>query len=399
MPSGGTLKIGIEGRVFAGALTGIGNYSLNLIRTMLLRDPNLTFSAFELSSWINFDYQALQRVITEKEASRRQASRNGNIDRIKQIAVKGLRQSRLAPALYRAQFSRSVKRQSLDIFHAFNFLPFADPGVTTLPVVYDLSFLRYPQSHPTERLRRLEQLPRVLERTPLVHTISEFSRSEISELLSYPSDRVFVAPPAASEIFRPHGLEHTQAELETLGIKGQYYLSVGTLEPRKNLRTLISAFGRLSKTERMAAPLVIAGGGGWGALELPPETEMMRAESSLLFVGGVSNAELRSLYEGARALMFPSIYEGFGMPVVEAMACGTTVVHSSGTSMDEITAGTAMTVPALDVDAWTEAFRATTPDSNSVHDVSVTLQQQAARFNWDRSAELVRNAYRQLKNG
>lgn len=399
MPAEQITHVGIEMRVMAGPMTGIGNYSFHIIQALLRSDRSLRFSGFDLTSWRPIDRDHLYRIAASKELARESKSAGGRFDSLKKLAVQGLRQSRLAPALYRAQFARTVKRQSFDLFHAFNFLPFSDPGVVTLPVVYDLSFVRYPQSHPAERLRRLEQLPRVLETTPLVHTISEFSRNEIAELLSYPSDRIFVAPPAASEIFQRRGPERTRAELKALGIESDYYLAVGTLEPRKNLRTLITAFGRLSKAERMAAPLVIAGGGGWGALELPAETEMMRAESSLIFLGGVSNAGLRALYEGARALMFPSIYEGFGMPVVEAMACGTMAVHSSGTSMDEITTGMTMTVPALDVDAWTEAFRATAPDSHSTHDISMTLQRHAARFNWDHSAELVRNAYRQLKNG
>ncbi len=397
MPAEQPTHIGIEMRVMAGPMTGIGNYSFNIMKALLRSDTSLRFSGFDLTSWQSLDHQALDHLAASKELARENKSASGSLAGLKKLAVQGLRQSRLAPALYRAQFARTVTRQSFDLFHAFNFLPFSDPGVVTLPVVYDLSFMRYPRSHPAERLRRLEQLPRALEKTPLVHTISEFSRREISELLNYPSDRIFVAPPAASEIFRPYGLEHTQAELRMLGLQGDYYLAVGTLEPRKNLRTLITAFGRLSKTERIAAPLVIAGGGGWGELELPAETERMRTEGSLIFVGGVSNAGLRSLYEGARALMFPSIYEGFGMPVVEAMACGTTVVHSSGTSMDEITAGTTMTVPALDIDAWTEAFRATASDTVLLGDTSMTLQRQALRFSWDTSAEQVRNAYRQLK--
>lgn len=399
MPTNQTTHVGIEMRVMAGPMTGIGNYSFHIIKALLRSDANLRFSGFDLTSWRPLTHHDLDHIAASKESARQSTSAGGRFDGLKRLAVQGLRQSKLAPALYRAQFARTVGRQSFDLFHAFNFLPFSDPGVVTLPVVYDLSYLRYPRSHPAERLRRLEQLPRLLEKTPLVHTISEFSRREISELLNYPSDRIFVAPPAASEIFQPHGLEDTQAELKMLGVEGDYYLAVGTLEPRKNLRTLITAFGRLSKAERMAAPLVIAGGGGWGALDLPTETEMMRAEGSLIFLGGVSNAGLRALYEGALALMFPSIYEGFGMPVVEAMACGTTVVHSSGTSMDEITAGMTMTVPALDVDAWTDAFRATAPGTSGTSDISIALQGQAARFDWDRSAALVRDAYNQLKSG
>ncbi|MGM4892802.1 glycosyltransferase family 4 protein [Tardiphaga sp. 839_C3_N1_4] len=393
-----TIKVGIEMRVMAGPMTGIGNYSFHLIQALLKDEPRLHFSGFGLTSWLSLDAGELDRLSASKEAARASKPAAKGIGRLRNLAVEKLRQSKLAPAIYRAQFVRTVKRQSFDLFHAFNFLPFADPGVVTLPVVYDLSFVRYPHTHPRERLRRLERLPQFLEDAPLVQTISEFSRDEITSVFGCPKDKIIVAPPAASDIFRPLGPEIVQSQLAQMGITGDYFLAVGTLEPRKNLRTLIQAFGRLSKTERAAAPLLIVGGGGWGALELPPETEALRSEGSLRFLGTVSNAELRTLYEGALALMFPSIYEGFGMPVVEAMACGTRVVHSSGTSMDEISDGLAIKVGALDIDAWTAAFRALTDSSEATLDGSTALRARAAHFDWHRSAARIKDAYTTLVN-
>jgi glycosyltransferase involved in cell wall biosynthesis len=389
------IHIGIEMRVMAGPMTGIGNYSFHLIEALLKDNPELRFSGFGLTSWASLDRAALDRLSAAKESQRANQPAAGGVVGIRKRLVAALRQSSLAPAIYRAQFQRTVKRQSFDIFHAFNFLPFADPGVVTLPVIYDLSFVRFPDTHPQERLRRLEKLPELLGRTPLVQTISEFSRNEIATVFNYPREQIFVAPPAASDGFRPLGAAAVRQDLTELNIPQDYFLAVGTLEPRKNLRTLIRAFGLLSKRDRGRAALVVVGGGGWGELDLPPETEAMRAAGELRFLGTVSNAQLRSLYEGATALMFPSIYEGFGMPVVEAMACGTRVVHSSGTSMDEIADGLAIKVAALDVDGWAAAFQSLLGTVPTV-EASASLRAQASKFSWHHSAALVRNAYAQL---
>ena len=340
----------------------------------------------------------LQRIAASKQiraADKGLATRSK--DRLRTVLTASLRKSDLALKMYRQQFARTVQRQSFDLFHALNFLPFADPGVVTLPVIYDLSFLRYSEAHPRERLRRLERLPDVLDKAPLVQTISQFSRDEISSAYKYPKDRIFVAPPAASAMFRPLGPDVTRADLTELGISSQYLLAVGTLEPRKNLRTLIAAYETLPRVERDRAPLVIVGGQGWGQLELPPATARLQSEGSVIFLGAVSNQQLRSLYEGAIALLFPSIYEGFGMPVVEAMACGTAVVHSSGTSMDEISGDLAVRLPALDVAAWADAIGASIAGSEIGDSADRTERMaRAGQFDWLRSARLVRAAYDQI---
>ena len=258
-----------------------------------------------------------------------------------------------------ARFAASRPPSELDLFHAFKYLPVAELAVPTLPVVYDLSFVRYPEAHPHQRLRDLEALPAVIERSSLVHTISEFSKSEIVSVFGTSPDKIFIAPPAASSIFQPLGDGATRIEIAKfdLSLHG-YLLTVGTLEPRKNLKTLISAYAQLTSAERTRAPLVVVGNAGWGDLDLPRETESLKSDGTLRFLGAVSDVQLRSLYEGAIALVFPSIYEGFGMPAVEALACGTQVAHSLNTSMEAITDGVAtLRAPATDVMAWRRIYR------------------------------------------
>jgi glycosyltransferase involved in cell wall biosynthesis len=397
------LKVGLEARLLSGTMTGVGNYCFHLLQALTANHSDLSFIGFGLQSWSTLDAGALKRIGNELETHGAVAKPSGGGYKRAMHLLQAKGRSRLsrlgfAQSLYRSRFSRTVKHQSLDLFHAFNYLPVADPSVVTLPVVYDLSFIRFPEFHPADRLRVLERLPSLLERSPRVQTISEFSRNEIAAVYGYDRDKIFVAPPAAASIFRPLGLEVTSRDLVRFDVlPGKYLLSVGTLEPRKNLQTLVSAYARIPKAGRDTAPLLVVGGAGWGELNLPTETAALVSEGNLRFLGSVTNRELRSLYEGAIALLYPSVYEGFGMPVVEAMACGTNVVHSAHTSMDEVSNGFAMRVAATDVDAWSEAINGLIARSGSGSNVArPRLIAQAATFDWGRSAALVREAYAYL---
>lgn len=390
-------RIGIETVLMSSAMTGIGNYSFQLIKELICTFPDLEYLGFGYTRWSPFDETAVTQ-IDEQEY-------RVDIDHGKRITASlalRLQRLQLARKVYRTlhqfSFERTVERQALDLFHALRFLPPADPGVVTLPVVYDLSFVRFPETHPRERLKWLDRLPAVVARAPLVQTISEFSRNEIVATYGYPKEQIFVAPPAPSRIFRPLGIDATTPGLTTLSLKfGGYLLAVGTLEPRKNLKSLISAYGRLSRAERNRAPLAIVGSQGWGDLRLPRQASILIQEGNLRFLGRLPNLILRDLYEGAAALCFPSLYEGFGMPVVEAMSCGTSVIHGQGTSMEEISAGLGVYLPPMDIDAWTNAIRnAIAQNHQTSLDARNRRIARARSFQWSHSASTVRAAYAKL---
>jgi alpha-1,3-rhamnosyl/mannosyltransferase len=314
----------------------------------------------------------------------------------------GLPGLRPVSAMYREmrrkRFGATVRKQSLDLFHAFNFRPLTDPGVPVLPVIYDLSTFRHPEFHPRDRVKWLEPLRKTIERAPLVQTISDFSRHEIADVFGYPVAQIFVAPPAAASLFAPLGKNKTQPELDKLGVKyGEFFLVVGTHEPRKNIRTVILAYAQLPPSAQARCPLILAGGRGWGYLNLPEQTEALVRHGSVRFSHDVSDPQLRSLYEGARLLLAPSLYEGFGMPVVEALACGTPVAHSADTAMDEISGGVGARVSALDVDGWISVFKQALESDEHTDPVSRKSRiVRARRFDWMQSAGLVIGAYRSI---
>jgi len=396
-----SIRIGIDTVFLTGQMTGVGNASFELLNALIENHPDLEFLQFGRFRWSPFnaaDLRRIERQTDKREEDTRPSVRQALRARVQREAA----QLKTARAIYgaarRKTFSTTIASQSLDLFHALNFIPPADPGIVTLPVIHDLSFVRYPETHPQDRLRWLERLPGVLDKAPIVQTVSEFSRNEIASVYGYPKDRIFVAPNAAASIFRPRGAVITQRDLEPLRLAaGRYLLAVGTLEPRKNLSTLIAAYTQLSATERARAPLAIAGAAGWGDINLPRQTAGLVQDGSLRFLGRVTDAQLRSLYEGAIALLFPSVYEGFGMPVVEAMSCGTLAIHSGQTAMDEITANPAVAIAATDVLSWTEAMRdAIESPRTATQAVRQERIARAATFDWRTSAARVRKAYSEL---
>ena len=399
------MLVGFESSILSGPMTGVANYTFNIVRCALELDSQLGFSGFQGRDWRRFDLVAVQEI-----AQRKQTDAGGRLSayarvrrRMRERAARlpGLRG---AAAIYREarrkKFVSSVHNQSLDLFHAFNFRPLTDPGIPVLPVIYDLSTFRHPEFHPGDRVKWLEPLRQTVERAPLVQTISDFSRREIAHLFDYPLARILVAPPAAASLFAPLGKERTQPGLDTLGLKyGEFFLVVGTHEPRKNIRTVIHAYSRLTSSERARYPLVLAGGRGWGNLDLPEQTEGLVRDGSVRFVHDVTDPQLRNLYEGARLLLAPSLYEGFGMPVVEALACGTPVAHSADTAMDEIAGDIGSRVGALDVDGWTGVLRAGLDSADHTDPERRAARiARAHEFDWRRSTGLVIDAYRRILN-
>jgi alpha-1,3-rhamnosyl/mannosyltransferase len=370
-------KVAVDASCLALAMSGVGYYTFNLTAALVAALPETEFDIFLGHRWAR-DIPDYGRGEPER------LTRNTDLVRLAR-SVPGLPQ---AWRRYRAwQFQQHMARSGADVIYAANYIPPADCA-PLVPVVYDLSHSRIPHAHPKARLRWLDRLPVTLERARAVITISDFSKREIVELMGIAPDKIYIAPPGLGAQFTKPPESERRDVLRRLGLEqGRYFLAIGNLEPRKNLKVLIGAYAQLPAALRATMPLVIGGGSGWGDAGLSHNlAQDLRQSGQLRLLGYVPEGDLPALYSGATAFCFPSLYEGFGMPVVEAMACGAPVLASSAASVPEAAGEAGLLLNPQDVGAWTEAMRRAAEDQTLAARLSAAGPAQAAKFSWRTSA-------------
>jgi glycosyltransferase involved in cell wall biosynthesis len=283
-----------------------------------------------------------------------------------------------------------------DIFHAPDYtLPplRAAHGVVT---VHDLSFLRVPEcAEPSLRSFLERAVPPAVERASHVLADSESTRRDLIELLGVKAEKISVVPPGIEATFRP---VRDPARLAAVRAKYQlpewFLLSVGTLEPRKNFPRLISAYAQMRRQTGLPHALVIAGKPGWLYQEIYDRVAAEGLGDSVRFTGFVPDPELAALYTLADLFVFPTLYEGFGLPPVEAMACGAPVIASNNSSIPEAVGSAALLVDAQDVEALADAMARVLGNANLRARLIDMGRAQAARLSWSHSAQRLLDAYR-----
>ncbi|WP_176050573.1 glycosyltransferase family 1 protein [Burkholderia sp. BCC1644] len=238
------------------------------------------------------------------------------------------------------------------VFHSPNyFLPEqVESGIVT---VHDLSVFKYPETHPVERIRHFERsFTSTLRRATHLITDSEATRTEVIGYFGWPSERVTAIGLGVSDKFRLRDASEAGAALREHGlVHGGYSLCVSTLEPRKRIDRLLDAYRDIPMALRSCYPLVLAGSRGWLSDALQEQIVVGESEGWLKYLGFADEAFLPLLYSGARAFLFPSVYEGFGLPVLEAMASGVPTLTSNHSSLPEVANGAAWLVEPDDHDA------------------------------------------------
>lgn len=287
---------------------------------------------------------------------------------------------------------RILHRARPDVVHFTNYLAPVGLDVPYVTSFHDMSLSLMPRCHTLKkRLLSAHLLPFAARNARLILTPSESTRRDVVRLLSVDPARVRVIPYAAAGAFRP--VESGRERLAAVyGVRPPYLLYVGTIEPRKNLARTLRAFARVSQAHP-ALRFVVVGPLGWKYAEILREMERPELTGRVARLGYVPESDLPALYSHATAFVYPSLYEGFGLPVVEAMACGTPVITSNGSSMAEIGEDAALLVDPLDEGAIAQALERVASDTALREDLRGRGLARAALYSWRRTGRETVAAY------
>lgn len=274
-------------------------------------------------------------------------------------------------------------------------LPFRGPTVVT---VHDLSWIRFPETHPADRRRTLDRsFPGLLARARHILTDSDFVKQELVSAFGLDPSKITTAHLAARRCFQPRGIDECASVLQRFGLRHRsFFLNVGTLEPRKNLGRTIRAFTDLPASVRSACPLVVVGASGWNSSALEREISAMAAKGEVIPLGFTSEDDLARLYSAAKALLYVSLYEGFGLPPLEAMASGTPVIVSNSSSIAEVVGDAGLQVDPFDEAAIREAMLSLIDDQDLCTALVSRGIDRARSFSWARCASTTREVYKRV---
>jgi glycosyltransferase involved in cell wall biosynthesis len=373
------LHIAIDAHSVGAQLAGNESYAVNLIEALAEIDQTNLYTLY----------------VTKRAAIDRFANRWSNFK---------VRQTLPHTPLVRIPLTLSaeLRRHPVDVLHVqFTAPPFAPcPVVTT---IHDLSFEHLPE---TFKRRSRAQLRLTVRRTArkaaLILTLSEFSRQDIIETYAVDPERVLVTPAAAPTHFKPVDDETELKKIrERYGIGANYLLSLGSIQPRKNLTRLIEAYSRLraARSASRLPQLVIAGKRGWLDHEVFRAGQQDGLNKSVKFIGYVPEEDLPALYSGAMCFVYPSYFEGFGLPVLEAMQCGAPVIAGNQTSLPEVAGAAALLFDPFDTKALGETLARVIDHPDYRAELRIKGLKRAAEFSWIATARLTLRAYERAAGG
>lgn len=288
----------------------------------------------------------------------------------------------------------AARRLGIEVLHS---LAFVTPLLSRLPnlvTVYDLSFLHFPERFPAAKRHYLRsQTRRSCRRAHRVITISEAARQDVHRFMGVPLERIVVAPPGVDERFRPIPAAEVAAFRVRVNAPERFILHVGTLQPRKNLPTLLEAFSRLRDR---GVKLVLVGDKGWQYDEIFRRIEALGLNRRVVLAGYAPDEDLPLWYNAASLLVFPSVYEGFGLPVAQAMACGAPVVAADTSSIPEVVGEAAILFDPQDTEALTASLDALLAEPSLAAELRARGLARARAFSWRASAETLATVYRQV---
>jgi glycosyltransferase involved in cell wall biosynthesis len=288
-----------------------------------------------------------------------------------------------------------VRQHGLTLFHGTNYNVPLWQRCPTVVTIHDLSLLLHAETHREDLVRRARRrLPTMTRIAAHIITDSESVKREISEHLHVAPEKITAVPLAPRRAFQPVAEDAARAARQRLGVEDEFILFVGTVEPRKNLLTLVRACDELLRTTSLCPQLVIAGQEGWLTDELFAYVEQSVLKERILFTGYIADEDLAALYSSCRVSVYPSLYEGFGLPPLEAMACGAPVITSRIPVIMETAAAAARLIAPTDVQDLTAALVELLTDAAARAHYAAAGRRRAAEFTWELTAQRTLAVYR-----
>lgn len=358
----GHLRIAIDAHSVGAELGGNESYAINLIEALAAIDSINQYTLY----------------VTKREALERFKNRWPNFT---------VRATLPHTPLIRIPLTLSaeLRKNPVDVLH----VQFTAPLIPPCPIVasiHDLAFEHLPHTFKRRSSMQMRLTIRhTAKRAAQIITLSEYSRRDIIQTYGIEPDRISVTPAAASPSFVPVTDQKELARVRNIyGIERDYILSVGSIQPRKNLSRLISAYSRLRRAQPGAKlpQLVLVGKCAWLYEETLRTIKELEVSESVILTGYVPQAHLQAIYSGAVCFVYPSYFEGFGLPPLEAMKCGTAVIVGNTTSLPEVVGGAALLVDPFDVDAIASAMEQVMKDSNLRSQLRARGLEQAKLFDW-----------------
>ncbi|MGH2768181.1 MAG: glycosyltransferase family 4 protein [Actinomycetota bacterium] len=368
------VRVAYDAAPLLGPLTGVGHYALALLEHLLALEEGLYFNLMAV---------ALRADRTRVPVNRRL--------RLRHIRFP----SRVAVVLWdRLGHPRGeLLSGDADVFHGTNYWVPPLRRAAGIVTIHDLTFWLHPELT-TPQVRRYRRIvPRVLRRCALALTPCETIRDQLASELSFPKDRILAIPEGVRGVFAE--ARASEALLERLGVRGDFLLFAGTREPRKNLGRLLRALPLVDEDLR----LVLAGPEGWGDLDLPGLARRLRVEDRVIFCGYLGDRDLAALMATCRAFVFPTLYEGFGLPPLEAMAAGAPVVASRAGSLPEVLGDAPFYCDPFEVESIAGAIARAVGDETARRAAMEAGKARAAGYRWEETARRTMDAYRLVAGG